>query len=119
MKLKQSGIMAGANIGRLIGNATVTTQSNASGRWRPGMEQFINAIKLKSKGDRMLLCLPQGLLLPEVLRQKPASILQKRLKNRDTHCVQCKKPDSRKYVCSKTLAVTCSYECYKAVQAKA
>ena len=46
------------------------------------MEQFVNAIKLKSKGDKVMLCMPQGFLLPEVLRQKSASELQKKIEQR-------------------------------------
>ena len=36
--------------------------------WRPGMEQFVNAIKWKSGKDGVKLCMPQGFKLPEVLR---------------------------------------------------
>ena len=48
-------------------------------KWRPGMEQFVNSIKLKSSGDTITLSMPQGLKLPEVLRppKTAAQILKK------------------------------------------
>lgn len=113
MKQKQTGIMA--NIGGAgrqanaphLGSMGGTLQANiGASRWRPGMEQFVNAIKLRSskKTGQMQLCMPQGFLLPEVLRQKQASELQKRIEQRrkKSDCFTCKKKDARKYVCAKT-----------------
>ena len=87
------------------------------------MEQFVNAIKLKySKGQhqgKVQLCMPQGFLLPEVLRQKPATELLKRIeqRRRKSDCFVCKKKEAKKYVCSKTKRVSCSFECYKVARA--
>ena len=57
MKAKQTGVMANSAVGGRsanmpAGNGVVQTNTG-SGRWRPGMEQFVNAIKLKTKGDKI------------------------------------------------------------------
>ena len=85
------------------------------------MEQFVNAIRLKTTRDKVMLCLPQGFHLPEVLRQKPATELASLIEKRrqKSTCFTCKKPDARKYVCAKTQQVSCSFECYKAAAATA
>ena len=75
MKLKQSGVMANsggpgrpANVSNLGNTRGPAAASNSGGRWRPGMEQFVNSIKYRSKGDKITLTMPQGFLLPECLR---------------------------------------------------
>ena len=79
------------------------------------MEQFVNAIKLKStlKTSHFQLCMPQGFLLPECLRQKSEHELKKRIERKKSDCFVCKKKDARKYICAKTKRVSCSFECYK------
>lgn len=65
MKQKQTGIMANAgvnqpansnNFGNTKGGAGQV--NGLGGRWRPGMEQFVNSIKLRSKGDNFTLSMP-------------------------------------------------------------
>ena len=112
--------MSGVSVkGRPIGDIAGGTQAQTTGkRFRPGMEQFVNATRIRSKGDKIQLCMPQGFLLPEVLRQKPSSELLKRIEQRQkkAKCSICKKPE-KKYVCSKTKQIACSFDCYKAIQA--
>lgn len=72
MKLKQTGVMSNAGgPGRPANNMSLgggyASHCKKDG-WRPGMEQFVNAIKLKIKKDKVSLCMPQGFKLPEVLR---------------------------------------------------
>ena len=70
MKNKQTGIMANAGI--TVGpdgqTKSLSDVQNAKKVQRPGMEQFVNAIRLNTVKDKVLLCLPKGFLLPEVLR---------------------------------------------------
>ena len=124
LKLKTTGIMAGVgNVGRppTLPGKSIAASSGKSSKLRPGMEQFVNAIRLRFKGNKVQLCIPQGYRLPEVLRQKTAAELQARMKKRlrESNCSNCKKQDARKYICPRTKAVTCSFECYKAVLASA
>ena len=81
------------------------------------MEEFVNAVRMKYKKDTVTLNMPQSYLIPECLRQQSASILQERMDKRrqESVCSVCSKEDARKYVCSKTNKVTCSFECYKKV----
>mmetsp|Transcript_27637 Transcript_27637/g.34317 ORF Transcript_27637/g.34317 Transcript_27637/m.34317 type:complete len:106 (+) Transcript_27637:735-1052(+) len=58
LKQKTTGIMAGVSCnGRPICNTQNAKPGAPVGgmnaRWRPGMEQFINAIKLKYNGDKV------------------------------------------------------------------
>ena len=92
------------------------TKKDDRGAWRPGMEQFVASFKWRSTRDATTLSTPQGILLPEVLRQKTGSELQQSMMKRNLVCHRCSKPE-RKYVCPRTNRVSCSFECFKTLQA--
>jgi len=125
---------AGGSFGGTLGRYV---QHNAKqALQRPGMEQFAISIKTKHfkrdqaddefldgpcKGYQMSgqeVCFPKGVLLPECLRQQNAEQLQKAIadKNANSGCVICKGPtEAKKYKCSKSGQISCSFDCYKKV----
>ena len=135
-KLKGVGLVDGEKVGGILGR--YVTHNTKQALQRPGMEQFAISIKLKSanKTDKdeanhidgphplhlssgSNLCFPKGILLPECLRQRPASeCLMKTMEDKklENVCSVCKSStEAKKYKCSKTMKVTCSLQCYKKV----
>lgn len=95
---------------RSLNAGAVKTQKSEVWREAP-------AYKWRSTKEGITLSIAQGIMMPEVLRQPTADELKQSLKVRQTRCHRCKK-EERKYVCAKTQRVSCSFECYKAMQVK-
>jgi hypothetical protein len=60
------------------------------------------------KGTRLLI--PKGVKIPQ-LDQKP--LKKSSLKRAAPHCHGCGIKGVKKYVCSKTKRISCSFECFK------
>jgi hypothetical protein len=132
-KLKGIGGDAQGALGGVLGR--YVTHNSKQALQRPGMEQFAISIKQKAfnkaakdesfnEGPHPLqhlsgseLFFPKGVLLPECLRQQGTSeMLQKKMAERKTEnkCNVCGNDASKKkYKCSKTKKITCSFDCYK------
>ena len=68
-----------------------------------------------------IVCFPQGMVLPECMIKSTNQNLQKHMEERKIQniCGACKKDCDtvgkfgKKYKCSKTGKISCSFECYK------
>ncbi|CDW88806.1 UNKNOWN [Stylonychia lemnae] len=105
----------------ILGQGTVGRYINQNQRLimpKQKIQQCGPCIKTIYKDNNVKMVFPQGIMLPEVLRQKinihelENKMVQRQEMNQCSNCGTHQK----KYVCSKTHRVACSFECYKLIQ---